>query len=207
MERLRQTPSQTLGPFSAYSLTAEQYGYPYNSIVGGSLISEATPGQYVDNERIYITGRVLDGNSATILDALIELWQADAEGTYRSEVIDKTGPNAHFTGFGRLGTGTNPEHRFTFTTIKPGRVRSGPGHDAAPHINVILFMRGSLRQLYTRLYFSDEPTANQHDALLSAVPEDRRNTLIAQRREQSGQVFYDFDIYMQGHRETVFFDV
>ena len=77
-ERLRQTPSQTLGPFSAYSLTAEQYGYPYNSIVSGSLISEATPGHYVDAPRIYITGRVYDGNRAAVLDALIELWQADA---------------------------------------------------------------------------------------------------------------------------------
>ncbi|RKH76252.1 protocatechuate 3,4-dioxygenase subunit alpha, partial [Corallococcus praedator] len=114
-ERLRQTPSQTLGPFSAYSLTAEQYGYPYNSIVSGSLISEATSGQYADNERIYITGRVHDGNSDTIVDALVELWQADARGTYRSLLIDKV-EEPHFTGFGRLGTGTNAEHRYTFTT-------------------------------------------------------------------------------------------
>lgn len=212
-ERIRQTPSQTLGPFSAYSLTAEQYGYPYNSIVSGSLISEATPGQYVDNERIYITGRVLDGNNATILDALIELWQADAQGTYRNLLIEKTGTEPHFTGFGRLGTGTNPDHRFTFTTVKPGRVRSGRikseevGNASAPHINVILFMRGSLRHLYTRLYFSDEAVANQQDTLLNAVPEDRRPTLMAHKRKQNGLVFYDFDIYMQGDRETVFFDV
>ena len=202
-EKLRQTPSQTLGPFSAYSLTAEQYGYPYSSIVGGSLISEATPGQYVDNERIFITGRVFDGNNATILDALVELWQAGADGTYRSEVIDKIGPVPHFTGFGRLGTGTNDEHRFTFTTIKPGPVSA----TSAPHINIILFMRGSLRQLYTRLYFSDETEANRHDALLNAVPEDRRPTLMAHRREEGGSVFYDFDICMQGNRETVFFDI
>jgi protocatechuate 3,4-dioxygenase alpha subunit len=68
-------------------------------------------------------------------------------------------------------------------------------------------MRGSLHQLYTRLYFSDEPAANQQDALLNAVPEDRRHTLIAHRREQGRLLFYDFDIYMQGDRETVFFDV
>ena len=203
MERLRQTPSQTLGPFSAYSLTAEQYGYPYNSIVNGSLISEATPGQYTDAERIYITGRVHDGNSDTILDALVELWQADAQGTYRSLLIEKVSQEPHFTGFGRLGTGTNPEHRYTFTTVKPGAVSA----ESAPHINVILFMRGSLQHLYTRLYFSDEADANQRDALLNAVTEDRWQTLIAQRREQNGLVFYDFDMYMQGDRETVFFDV
>lgn len=201
-ERLRQTPSQTLGPFSAYSLTAEQYGYPYNSIVSGSLISEATPGQYADNERIYITGRVHDGNSDTIVDALVELWQADAQGTYRSLLIEKV-DTPHFTGFGRLGTGTNAEHRYTFTTVKPGAIHA----KSAPHINVILFMRGSLRHLYTRLYFSDEREANQQDILMNAVPEDRRSTLIANRRELNGLTFYDFDMYMQGEDETVFFDV
>jgi hypothetical protein len=39
MERLQQTPSQTVGPFFAYSLTAEQYSYDYNSIINGSLLT------------------------------------------------------------------------------------------------------------------------------------------------------------------------
>jgi len=43
MERLRQTPSQTVGPFFAYSLTAQQYGYPYDSLVHHALLGPATP--------------------------------------------------------------------------------------------------------------------------------------------------------------------
>jgi protocatechuate 3,4-dioxygenase beta subunit len=54
--------------FFAYSLTAEQYGYDFNSIIDGSLLNDETPG-----ERIYITGSVFDGNGNTISDAMIEL--------------------------------------------------------------------------------------------------------------------------------------
>src|SRR3982751_3327596 len=169
--KLRRTPSQTVGPFFAYSLAAEQYGYDYNSLVNNLLIDPDTAG-----ERIFITGHIYDGNGQTIPDALVELWQSDAQGNYRSLPIMKK--NDGFTGFGRLGTGTDAQHRFMFTTIKPGSV-SGQ----SPHINVILFMRGSLHQLYTRLYFSDEFEVNSNDELLNAVPIDRRQTLIAQRKE------------------------
>jgi protocatechuate 3,4-dioxygenase alpha subunit len=194
MEKLRQTPSQTVGPFFAYSLAAEQYGYDYNSIVNGSLIALETEG-----ERIYVTGRVFDGKGNTISDALVEVWQADAKGQYGVSPIRQK--NDSFTGFGRLGTGTKPDHSFTFATIKPGSAAEGQ----APHINVILFMRGSLHQLYTRLYFSDE--ANENDVLLASVDPARRQTLIAQRKQINGQTFYHFDIHMQGEKETVFFDV
>jgi protocatechuate 3,4-dioxygenase alpha subunit len=196
MERLRQTPSQTVGPFFAYSLTAEQYGYDYNSLVNGLLLDNETEGG-----RIFIMGNIYDGNGQTIPDALIELWQADADGSYRSLPINKR--NDGFTGFGRLGTGTDAQHRFLFTTIKPAS--SGAGQ--APHIHVILFMRGSLHALHTRLYFSDEADANGNDEVLNEVPKERQYTLIAQQKLYAGGVAYHFDIHLQGEKETVFFDV
>src|SRR4051812_21325864 len=115
MEKLRQTPSQTVGPFFAYGLAAEQYGYDYSSIINGTLVNEETPGQ-----RIYITGRIFDGNSMVIPDALIELWQADSAGRYRTVAINKK--NDGFMGIGRLGTGTHTGNRFVFTTVKPGAI-------------------------------------------------------------------------------------
>ena len=196
MERICLTPSQTIGPFFAYSLAAEQYGYDYNSVVNGFLLDPAEEG-----ERIYITGNVFDGAGNTVHDALIELWQADAKGEYRRLPINKK--NDGFTGFGRLGTGTNATHKFSFITIKPGAVEK----QQAPHINVILFMRGSLLPLYTRIYFSDEEEANSKDELLNNIEPSRRNTLIAQRTEKPGLVEYIFNIQMQGENETVFFDI
>src|SRR5207237_6439816 len=141
-------------------------------------------------ERIYITGNIYDGNGNTIPDALIELWQADSKGYYRANPINQK--NDGFAGFGRLGTGTNPKHKFTFETIKPAAVAAGE----APHINVILFMRGSLHQLYTRMYFADE--INNNDPLLNSVEPSRKQTLIAQREEVNGRTIYHFDIHMQG---------
>ena len=58
-----------------------------------------------------------------------------------------------------------------------------------------------------RIYFSDEVTANQHDAVLNSVDAERRITLIAERNETAGGIEYRFDIFMQGEKETVFFDV
>jgi protocatechuate 3,4-dioxygenase alpha subunit len=183
----KQTPSQTIGPFFAFALTPEQYGYPFASIASGQLADEATVG-----ERIRIVGQVLDADGAPVNDAMVEIWQADAQGRYAA-----TG----FTGFGRQGTGTDPQNRFIFDTVKPGRVDA----EQAPHISVIVFMRGILTHAYTRIYFSDEAQANARDPVLVSVPEDRRSTLIAKR--QADGPTYRFDIRMQGEDETVFFDV
>jgi protocatechuate 3,4-dioxygenase, alpha subunit len=192
-ERRSQTPSQTVGPFFAYGLTPEQYGYPFASIADGRMADESVSG-----ERICIVGQVLDGEGAAIDDALVELWQADAQGRYAT--AREPGSNRMFSGFGRQGTGTDPDNRFVFETIKPGKVDG----EQAPHISVIVFMRGLLTHAYTRIYFSDEADANARDPVLNSVPEDRRGTLIASR-EPAGA--YRFDIHMQGHHETVFFDV
>jgi protocatechuate 3,4-dioxygenase, alpha subunit len=202
MKKLPQTPSQTVGPFFAYSLTAEQYGYDFNSIVNDSLADFSF--EKVKNTEgvspIYITGKIFDGAGNSVPDAIVELWQADENGQYRTSEIQ--GKNDGFTGFGRLGTGTNPDHRFTFTTIKPASIDG-----EAPHINVILFMRGLLLHLHTRLYFSDEKAANSKDDLLNSVSNERRNTLIANKIDINGNAFYEFNIYLQGEKETVFFDI
>jgi protocatechuate 3,4-dioxygenase alpha subunit len=197
MSKLRQTPSQTVGPFFAYGLTPEQYGYDFTSIADGALVEGETPGQ-----RIRIEGRVFDGNGDVVPDAMIEIWQADEQGRY-AHPADPRGSNVGFKGFGRMGTGTDPEQRFIFDTIKPGSVDGAQ----APHINVIVFMRGLLLHAYTRVYFSDEAAANARDPVLASVPAERRHTLIGVKDETSAGTVYRLDIHMQGPNETVFFDV
>ena len=195
--RPKQTPSQTVGPFFAYGLTPEQYGYPFGSLAGASLVDDDTPG-----ERIRITGRVLDGEGKPIPDAMIEIWQADGEGRY-AHPADPRGSNVRFIGFGRCGTGTDPESRFVFDTIKPGSVGDGQ----APHVNMIVFMRGMLSHVFTRIYFADEAAANARDPVLVSVDEARRDTLIAARATTPAGTVYRLDLRMQGPDETVFFDV
>jgi protocatechuate 3,4-dioxygenase alpha subunit len=187
-----QTASQTVGPYFAYGLVPEQYRYDFDSLCDGNLIHDET----VPGERITIFGRVFDGNGEAIPDALIEIWQADAKGTYLSE-------KTRFHGFGRFGTGTDKGCRFWFRTIKPGSVEH-----SAPYINVIVFMRGLLTHLYTRIYFDDEPVANSNDSVLNKVDRERLSSLVARRVVLPDQSFgFEFNIYMQGEHETVFFDV
>ena len=193
MSKLKQTPSQTVGPYFAYGLVPEQYRYDFMSIADHVIADPEVPG-----ERILLSGRVFDGEGNPIPDALVEIWQADASGAYQSaSPIGKA-----FRGFGRAGTGVDPNAKFWFDTIKPGSVE-----DQAPHLNVIVTMRGLLIHVFTRIYFSDEESTNATDKILNAVPADRRHTLIAQRNDSNGRTEYTFDIYMQGDSETVFFDL
>ena len=195
---LGQTPSQTVGPYFAYGLSPEQYGYGMTSIAGPELADETVPGS-----RIHIEGGVFDGKGEPVGDALIEIWQADAEGHY----VRPAGANSRFTGFGRCGTGTHPEMKFWFDTIKPGIATTdstGSGKPGAPHINVTVLMRGLLLHAFTRIYFPDEAEANTTDPVLLLVPEQRRHTLIA---TETAPGRYRFDIHMQGEDETVFFDI
>ena len=195
----RQTPSQTVGPFFAYGLTPAQYGYPFKSLMTPSLAGAATEG-----ERIRLIGRVLDGDGKPVNDALVEIWQANAHGRYGAAPSDGPRDNMvdpDFSGFGRAGTGTDPEARFIFDTVKPG----APGDGQAPHLNVVLMMRGLLNHLVTRFYFDDEADANAKDPVLAKVPAHRRGTLLARRTPSLGGVIYCIDICMQGPKETVFF--
>ncbi|NPC58931.1 protocatechuate 3,4-dioxygenase subunit alpha [Caenimonas sp. S4] len=190
------TPSQTVGPFFAYGLTARQYGYDFGQPFDDVVALPQAQGQH-----IVLEGRVLDGDGQPIVDAMVEISQADAQGRYPANIEEVKASG--FRAFGRVGTGTDPDQRFVFRTIKPGA--EAPGQ--APHINVIVLMRGMLLHAFTRVYFSDEAAANAADAGLNSVPPERRDTLIAQRREEGGLAVYRLDIHMQGPQETVFFDV
>lgn len=195
-----ETPSQTVGPYFAYGLTAEQYNYPFASIADHQVAQESTEG-----ERVRVMGRVFDGEGQIVNDAMIEIWQANAHGRYNHPADERKDNllDPDFRGFGRFGTGTDPDNRFIFDTVKPGPVGDGQ----APHINVTVFMRGLLTHAFTRIYFDDEVEANASDPVLSSVDPKRRDTLIARRDETMAGTVYRFDIHMQGDKETVFFDV
>jgi protocatechuate 3,4-dioxygenase, alpha subunit len=182
-----QTPSQTVGPFFKPALIRSGQE---------SLVTSRTRGA-----RITIEGRVFDADAAPVSDAMIELWQANAEGRYdhpddsQEKLLDPD-----FRGFGRAAT--DERGRFRFYTIKPGAVPNAHNILQAPHINVSLFARGLLKRLVTRIYFPDDPL-NASDAVLMSVAPERRSTLVA--RIEDGVL--RLDIVLQGENETVFFDV
>ncbi|HEX3953561.1 MAG TPA: protocatechuate 3,4-dioxygenase subunit alpha [Stellaceae bacterium] len=193
-DKLIPTPSQTVGPFFHLGLVRVEWA---------DLTADNPAG-----ERIAIEGRVLDGDGAPVPDALIETWQANAAGRYNhpDDRREDKPLDPHFRGFGRVAT--DAEGRFRLVTIKPGPVPGRGNTLQAPHINIVLFARGLLKHLYTRVYFAGEP-ANATDPLLSSIEDGAARDSLLARRSISGTspAIYHFDIVMQGENETAFLDI
>ncbi|HEY9010097.1 MAG TPA: protocatechuate 3,4-dioxygenase subunit alpha [Devosia sp.] len=194
---LKETPSQTAGPYVHIGMTPNfcdiRGVYPVD--LGATMLTDSTEG-----ERIEIAGRILDGDGAPVIDAVVEIWQADHRGVYRTSA--KPG---EFTGWGRQPM--NEAGAFSFQTVKAGRVTGPDGRPMAPHVSLWIVARGINIGLQTRLYFDDEAEANAADWLLNRIPSPvRRQTLVA--RKEAGDVpRYVLDIRLQGENETVFFDL
>jgi protocatechuate 3,4-dioxygenase alpha subunit len=188
-DRLELTPSQTVGPFLSIAL-------PWPD--GPDVVPIDAPGM------IRLSGAVYDGEGAPVPDALVETWQADADGRF-AHPDDPRGtatprPDG-FRGFGRCPTDASGV--WFVRTVKPGPLPSPEGPDEAPHIDISVFARGLLDRVVTRMYFPEDADAHDRDPVLSSVEPGRRATLVA-RRDAAG---LSFDIHLQGEAETVFFDV
>ncbi len=181
------TAAQTVGPF--VSIGFEKASVPDVAPAG------------VAGERVTISGRIVDGDGLPVTDAVIETWQANSYGKYaHPDDAQEKLLEENFKGFGRVLT--DAQGGFRLTTVKPGKVAGPDGKEQAPHITVVIFMRGLLKQLMTRIYFADE-AANASDPVLSRVPMARRATLMAAK---SADGSLQWNVHLQGPNETVFFD-
>lgn len=180
--KLVATPGQTVGPFYGYAL-------PYAK--DSELLAPGSPGS------IRLQGTVYDGSGEAIPDAILEIWQPDAEG----RIVQRTGSLVRdgytFTGWGRSAVGNSGV--YTFTTVNPGATEAG----SAPFISVAVFARGLMNRLFTRVYLPENEEALAKDPLLTSLDPERRKTLIARRDADGGLTW---DIRLQGEGETVFLD-
>lgn len=199
---LKETPSQTAGPYVHIGLAPGAAGFDiYEQELGWDIA-----GQNAAGERIRIEGLVIDGTGSPVKDVMLEAWQANANGVYAHPENDGE-VEAGFRGWGRVITDF-ATGEWGFDTIKPGAVPGRGGTMQAPHINLWIVARGINIGLNTRLYFDDDAEANAVDPVLNLIEWDRRrSTLIARRTERDGKAVYRFDVRLQGDGETVFFDV
>ena len=204
-EYLKETPSQTAGPYVHIGLIPKQAGFDIFQNNFGPVLAGAT----TKGEHIAIEGRVFDGSGALVRDALIEIWQADANGRYNHPADRQpAAADPGFRGWGRAGTDFE-SGIYRFDTVKPGAVAGRTGHGPmAPHVNLWIVARGINIGLNTRMYFSDEAEANAADPVLALIePNVRRETLIGKRSRRGKETVYTFDIRLQGEGETVFLDI
>jgi protocatechuate 3,4-dioxygenase alpha subunit len=185
MSRAKMVPSgsQTVGPYF-------RIGLEY-------LIGQA-PLDHSPIDTIELHGTVLDRDGEPVSDAMLEFWSADHFGTY-SGVNQHS--NGHPIGFHRVAT--DLKGSFSLKLAKPSPTSFGDGRFQAPHMLVLVFARGLLRQLITRVYFGLD-AANATDPVLLKIPSERRSTLIAHSDQSNPRVF-QWNVILQGENETVFF--
>ncbi|MBM3613934.1 MAG: protocatechuate 3,4-dioxygenase subunit alpha [Alphaproteobacteria bacterium] len=199
LDYLKETPSQTAGPYVHIGLAPGAAGFQiFERELGWDIAGPDAPG-----ERIRVEGVVLDGTVAPVKDVMLEVWQADANGIYpHPEDPRATQVAKGFRGWGRVITDFDTG-LWAFDTIKPGPVMGRNGRPMSPHLNLWIVARGINIGLNTRMYFEDED--NSADPVLGLIEQaHRRETLLASKVSPG---HYRFDIRLQGEGETVFMDI
>jgi protocatechuate 3,4-dioxygenase beta subunit len=150
-------------------------------------------------QHIILRGRVLDRHGSLAHGVVMEFWQANAKGVYRTpETEGHPDIDPWFHGYGRLCSRGGD---YSFRTIMPG-----PGPGRAPNITVTLFSDG-INRIVTQIFFAGHP-ANEGDPLLQELDPEDRARLMARRHGTAadGAEIYRLDIVMAGENETPFFD-
>jgi protocatechuate 3,4-dioxygenase alpha subunit len=176
------TPGQTVGPFFGYALP-----FPGDR----ELVPSGSCGS------VLLHGYLYNGAGTGLPDALVEIRQADANGTVPAVEGSMRREGAPFTGWGR--SATDPTGHYWFSTLEPAPTRTG----GAAFFAVTVFARGLLNRLFTRIYLPADDAVLAADPLLSTLDTEERAGLIAVR-EQEPRPALRFDIHLQGPRETTF---
>lgn len=156
--KLIPTSSQTVGPFFSIGLTP--------------LYQDAKSAPSAD--AITLMGKVFDGDSQPIPDAILEFWSG--------------------AGFARVPTSDDG----SFSVLLP----PSAAERRSSFCDVLIFMRGLLKPVRTRVYFGDFESI-KNNSELKAVPANRIETLFARKTDTPNR--YAWDLFMQGNSETVFF--
>jgi protocatechuate 3,4-dioxygenase alpha subunit len=192
--RLIPTASLTTGPFfPAQFIRAEDH----------DLTRATSGGPPARGQAVALSGRITDVDGAPAVNAIMELWQADADGKFPPQA-DK-----NFRHWGR--TWTDKTGLYRFLTIKPGQTGANDGSNQPrpPYINVMVLGSGIMRPLVTQMFFPGE-ALNDEDPQLSLVEKPRRHLLVAKNWNDDaaprGALALRFDIKLAGPDETPFFE-
>jgi protocatechuate 3,4-dioxygenase beta subunit len=149
------------------SLTEENAEGPYY-VVGAPQKEKL--GEFLDGQRLIISGNILDYNCNPVPNAIVDVWQTDSKGEY------------HFEDFTLRGTiHANEDGFYTMDTIFPGKYsEAGQLRPAHLHLKV---SSPEGQALTTQLYFAGD---EHHDWLT-------RPSLILELNEMDGIKYAEFD--------------
>ncbi len=175
------TPSQTIGPFFHVGLKWEE----------GDKVTFASGG-----DRVILTGRIFDGAGSVVSDALVETWQAGPDGK-----VPGVGAEPRACGYSRVFT--DSDGRYSVDTLMPGPCAGPGGEKYPPQIHVLIFARGLLKALRTRVFLA--APGNVSDDPLARAAGSRVSTLIA-ARDPGQPATWHWDVRLQGKDETAFIE-
>jgi protocatechuate 3,4-dioxygenase alpha subunit len=200
LQRFHETASQTAGPYVHIGCLPNLSGITgvYPQDLGAEMVTADEKAT-----RITLCGVIFDGTGSPLRDAMVEIWQADAQGRLGHN-DPRGGADPAFHGWGRCASDAQTGE-WRIDTIKPGPVPFPDGRMMAPHVTFWIAARGINIGLHTRMYFPEEVAANANDPVLQGLEHQIRVPTLIATRETGGE--YRFNIHLQGPEETVFFDV
>jgi protocatechuate 3,4-dioxygenase alpha subunit len=181
------SPYCTIGPF-----------FP-GDFVSGCQDLTTFQGKQARGRHILLTGRVVEEGNRPILNAIIEIWQPDANGVFRHPLDPRFRlADPGFFGWGRART--DADGRYSFRTVMPG-ASSDNGSPRCPHLNLTVLAIGLTRRLVTTVFFGETPDSVR-DPVLDCVADPAARARMFARREND---IYRYDIVTRGESETPFF--
>jgi protocatechuate 3,4-dioxygenase alpha subunit len=165
-------------------------------------------GKQARGQHILLTGIVVEEGNRPIRNAIVEIWQPDANGVFRHP-LDPRSEDADpgFFGWGRART--DAEGRYSFRTVLPGGYATEDGALRCPHINLMVLAIGVTRRLVTTVFLTDESELRS-DPLLDCIADPALRVRLFAIREQASNgaeavPVYRFNIVTRGEAETPFF--
>ena len=158
------TNEQILGPFYPVHKPADQ---------DADLTIIAGKDARALGQIVYVSGRVINVGGEPVVDAELEIWQANAAGRYTHPSDQNPAPiDPNFEGYAKIRTG--PDGSWRIKTVKPGAYPASPTSTRPPHIH--FDVKGRVNRLVTQMYFEGE-ALNDKDEILQRAP--RKEGLIA----------------------------
>ncbi len=179
------TPSETEGPF-----------YPVKDQQDKDADLTQVDGQdgVARGQHIIVSGQVRDIAGNPIDKALLDIWQADANGRYRHPLDVNSAPlDKDFQGWAIVRSDSTG--LFRFKTVIPGAYPASRTWIRPPHIHFKISKPG-YRALTTQMYFPDE-ALNKTDLLLNDKSATERSAMIAGKIDQQGNLpIYEYNIVL-----------
>ncbi len=189
------TPYGTIGPF-----------FPGQFAEGCEDLTHFD-GKTARGQHILLEGSVIEEGGQPVRNAIVEIWQPDANGVFRHSLDPRFAEaDPGFFGWGRFRT--DAQGRYRFRTVLPGRASSGNGALRCPHANLMVLAIGLTRRLVTTAFFSDTPDQVDDPVLKCVTDTTARRRLFATRDhalDAGGLAGYRFDLILRGENETPFF--